>query len=272
MELAEFIFNLKVSLKQKYKDIQPVKVYNNIHDTNTINYIKKELKNFGGIYGFLCKNNNKIYIGSSVNLVNRFMEHRRGKKSNIKLQRAILKYGLSNFYYIVFEFHNAKDENLLVIIESLFLSYFKLRYLYNFKSIATSMLGYKHNSKAKAKMKERYKLYKHPFLGKHHHTLSKKKISLATQGINNPMFGKKHSNKAKYLMSIIKSKPVYFYKLIYNKFELIEIYPNSIYVAKLLNLHKTTIGNYIKNRKIITWKSNKCILTRTLIHNNINEE
>jgi group I intron endonuclease len=100
-------------------------------------------------------------------------------------------------------------------------------------------------------MKERYKISKHPLLGKHHSTLSKKKISLATQGINNPMFGKKHSNQTKDLMSVIKSKPVYFYKLINNKFELIQIYPNSVYVAKLLNLHKTTMEKYIK-KKLIT--------------------
>jgi group I intron endonuclease len=134
------------------------------------------------------------------------------------------------------------------------------------------MLGYKHNSIAIAKMKERYKISKHPLLGKHHSILSKNKISLATQGINNPMFGKKHSNKTKNLMSVIKSKPVYFYKLINNKFELTQIYPNSLYVAKLLNLHKTTIGKYIKNNKLITWKSSKYILSRTPIENDINKE
>lgn len=190
----------------------------------------------------------------------------------MKLQRAILNYGLCNFYYIIFEFHNSDNKDLLVEIETLFLSYFKLRYLYNFKIIATSMLGYKHNSIAKADMKERYKTSKHPLLGKHHSILSKKKISIATQGINNPMFGKKHSNKTKDLMSLIKSKPVYFYILINKKFELTQIYPNSVCVVKLLNLHKTTIGKYIKIKKLITWKSNKYILSRTFIHNNTNKE
>jgi group I intron endonuclease len=125
---------------------------------------------------------------------------------------------------------------------------------------------------AKAKMKERYKISKRPLLGKHHSILTKNKISLSTQGINNPMFGKKHNKITKDLMSVIKSKPVYFYKLIDNKFELTQIYPNSVHVAKLLNLHKTTIGKYIKNTKLITWKSNKYILSRTLIKNNINKE
>jgi group I intron endonuclease len=251
MEFTNLLTNLKISLKKKYRYIRPIKIYENLHNINTINRIKKELKNTRGIYGFLCKTNNKIYIGSSENLVNRYLEHIKGKKSNLKLQRAILKYGLNNFYYLIFEFHN-NNNNILTIIETLFLSYFKLRYLYNFKIVATSMIGYKHSSKTKKKMKNRYKVYKHPFLGKHHNIISKTKISLATKGINNPMFGRKHKKKVKNLMSEIKSKSVYFYKLIDNKFKLVEIYPNSLYVAELLNLHKTTIGRYIKNRKIFT--------------------
>jgi len=49
--------------------------------------------------------NNKIYIESNENLVIIFLEYIRGKKSNKKSQRAILKYRLHNFYYIIFEFH-----------------------------------------------------------------------------------------------------------------------------------------------------------------------
>lgn len=251
MKFTNLLPNLQISLKKKYRDIQPIKIYDNIHNINTINRIKIELNYSRGIYGFLCKKNNKIYIGSSENLVNRFLEHLKGKKSNFKLQRSILKYGLSNFYYLIFEFHN-NNNNLLTTFETLFLSYFKLRYLYNFKIIATSMIGYKHSNISKEKMKKRYKVYKHPFLGKHHNIISKKRISLQTQGVNNPMFGRKHSNKVKKLMSVIKSKQVYFYMLIDNKFKLVQIYPNSLYVAELLNLHKTTIGRYVKNRKIFT--------------------
>jgi hypothetical protein len=67
---TDSLINLDIPLKKKYKNLRPVKVYDNIHDINTINRIKFELKNSKGIYGFLCKNNNKIYIGSSENLVN----------------------------------------------------------------------------------------------------------------------------------------------------------------------------------------------------------
>lgn len=250
MEFKEYLSYYQISLKKKYKDIRPLKVYNNINKVNTVNLIKKELKNYGGIYGFLCKNNSKIYIGSSERLVYRFLEHTRGRKSNIKLQRALLKYGLGNFYYIIFNINNVKDNkninNSLINLETLFISYFKIKYLFNFKIIATSMLGYKHSILAKAKMKERYKIYKHPFLGKHHSMISKEKISLATKGENS----KEHNSKTKDLISAKLSKPVYMYIFVNNKFKLKETYPNSLYVAKLLNLHKTTIGKYIKNKKI----------------------
>jgi len=56
------------------------------------------------------------------------------------------------------------------------------------------------------------------------------------------MFGKKHNYKTKELMSLRKSKLVYLYRLINNKLKLTEIYPNSIDIANILNLHKTTIG------------------------------
>jgi group I intron endonuclease len=252
--------------KHKYKNIQPYKVYDNIDDIETINCIKIELKKSRGIYGFLCKINSKIYIGSSENLVNRFLEHLKGKKSNLKLQRAILKYGLNNFYYIIFELHNSNTKGILVTTETLFLSYFKLKYLYNFKIVATSLLGYKHSKRAIEKMKDRFKKGKHPLLGKHHSSFSKIKISLATKGVNNPMYGKRHNDNTKKLMSSLKSKPVYLYKFFNNnEFKLVKVYPNCIEIAKLLNLHKTTIGRYIKNKKVFFWKSNKYKVSRILI-------
>lgn len=198
----------------------------------------------------MCKSNHKIYIGSSENLVKRFKEQIKGKKSNIRLQRTISTYGLSNFYFVIFESYNVKNKILLTKFESSYLSYFKLNYLYNIKRDATSLVGYKHTEKTKQKLVDRFKKFKHPLLGKHHTDTTKHKISLATKGEKNPMFGKKHSDKSKELISIALGKSVYMYKIIEDKFQLIEIYPNSVKVAKLLNLNKTTIGRYIKKKKI----------------------
>ena len=134
------------------KFIEPKKIYYNIDVHCTQKNIAIELKDYKGIYGFFCVINKKIYIGSSENLVKRFKEHIKGKKSNIYLQNAINEYGLDNFYYIIFEFYNRKDIIMLSDIETKYISYIRADYLYNFKFLATSMLGYKHDLLAKQKM------------------------------------------------------------------------------------------------------------------------
>ena len=53
--------------------------------------LKEDLKSKSGIYGFLCKTNNKLYIDSSIDLSSRFYEHINGSRSNILLQNAINK-------------------------------------------------------------------------------------------------------------------------------------------------------------------------------------
>jgi len=55
---------------------------------------KKELKNKLGIYRFLCKTNNKLYISSSVQLSIRLSRHIKRSHSNILLQKVINKYNL----------------------------------------------------------------------------------------------------------------------------------------------------------------------------------
>ena len=78
-------------LKPNVKNITPCKIYDKIHLKTIMNKIVIELKDNKGIYGFLDKIDNKLYIGSSENLVRRFKEHIKGDKSNIRLQRAIKK-------------------------------------------------------------------------------------------------------------------------------------------------------------------------------------
>jgi len=238
----------------KDKIIKPEKIYNNIENKVTIEKIKKELKGLKGIYGFFCKANQKIYIGSSENLVSRFKEHIKGKKSNIRLQKSIKLYGLSNFYYIVFESYMINQEISLIDLETKYISYVKSLCLYNLKSTATSMLGYKHTLEARQKMVNRFKNSAHPMLGKNHSEEARLKIKLATRGCRNPMYGRKHKNITKELISFALSKPVYIYKLIEGKYILSDVYKNSVEVARKLGLHKTTIGRYIKKKKLLCGK------------------
>lgn len=56
-----------------------------------------------GIYCFVCKINDKKYIGQSVNLLDRYGKHRRKLSGALKLVRAIAKYGWENFEWEVLE-------------------------------------------------------------------------------------------------------------------------------------------------------------------------
>jgi group I intron endonuclease len=192
----------------------------------------------------------KFYIGSSENLSERFKEHIKGKKSNIRLQRSIIKYGLENFQFIIFKFCSKNEENLLIDLETKYLSFFDFKSLYNFKSIASSMLGYKHTEEAIRKMRILNKGKKHPFFGKHHTKESISKISLATKGNKNPMYGKNHSDYTKNLISNSLSRQVFVYKISEKTSELVFVFSNSVKVAYWLGVHKSTIGRYIKSGKV----------------------
>ena len=60
-----------------------------------------------GVYQIICKKNNKIYIGSSKNIISRWRHHtsdlNRNCHSNMFLQEDWNKYGLDNFEFIILE-------------------------------------------------------------------------------------------------------------------------------------------------------------------------
>lgn len=139
--------------------------------------IKEELRNKSGIYGFICKTNNKLYIGSSINLNMRFNNHIKNIKSNVLLQNAINKYNLQDFIFIVFSEEYCEPDKLLSR-EQFYLD--ELKPDFNILKTAGSSLGYKHTEESLAMM------------------------SLANSGDNHPMFGKKRSEETKLLMSLSK--------------------------------------------------------------------
>ena len=111
------------------------------------------------IYKIICKNNNKFYIGSSVNINRRLKDHIRllnkNKHNNIHLQRAWNKYGEQNFRFEIIETVN--DINQLLIKEKWWIENTKC---YDRKigfNIATDtfapMRDKKHSEKTKQKMK-----------------------------------------------------------------------------------------------------------------------
>jgi len=146
-----------------------------LHLTEIPLIIKKELEGKSGIYGFFCKTTGKLYIGSSVQLSERFNRHVKGARSNVLLQNAINKYNIHDFIFIVFEYCEPED---LILREQIYID--SLKPEFNILQVAGSLLGYKHSADSIAK-------------------ISKARI------------GKTHTPVTKALMSVAKGTAIYVY-------------------------------------------------------------
>ena len=225
----------------------PIKIYN---DLSSIKKYKYDLYKKGGVYGIINIskiNRQQQYIGSSLNLFERLSDHIKGRESNNRLQRSISKYGIDNFIFVIYYWH---DDSAVILtdIETEVIKSFPFEDLYNHKKEATSSLGYKHTIEAIKKMKERLKdKTKHPMYGKTHDELTKKIIS--KPGELNPMFGKKHTIETMKKMSLVKSKtPLNLYDKNNN---FIKRFINQVELSIFLNLNKSTIGKHLKSGKLI---------------------
>jgi hypothetical protein len=130
--------------------LKPQKRYVNA-DTDKIN-IFTDNRNKIGIYRWVNNLNGKTYIGSSTNLSVRFYTYfslRSLAKSNRPLERALLKYGFSNFSLEILEYCNKEDA---INREQYYLDKFKPEY--NIVEIAGSTLGYKHTEESLKKMRD----------------------------------------------------------------------------------------------------------------------
>ena len=131
-----------------------------------------------GIY--IIKNilNDKIYVGSSINIKKRFQEHRihlkKRKHTNAHLQKSWDLHGEENFVFVELEYC---DKTLLLEREQAWIDYYKSHKtednIYNICQTAGNTLGRKHTKEAKEK------------ISKNHSDVS---------GENNPMFGKPSPN------------------------------------------------------------------------------
>ena len=89
----------------------------------------------------------KRYIGSSKYIYERFTDHIKGVSSNIRLQRSILKHGITSFNFVIYYYHE-DPAVILTDVETKVIQSFPFEELFNFKKEAYSMLGYKHTAEA----------------------------------------------------------------------------------------------------------------------------
>jgi group I intron endonuclease len=112
-----------------------------------------------GIY--LIKNiiNNKVYVGSAVNIHKRWKEHKKhlkeGKHHSCHLQHAWDKHGEQNFKFEIIE--EVSNPDHLLSYEQVYLDYYKSyeeERGYNICKVAGSQLGMKRTEETRQKMRE----------------------------------------------------------------------------------------------------------------------
>ena len=146
----------------------PILTISNLQDKDSVMSNRKLLLNKGGIYCFINTTNGKQYIGSAKDLYIRLNEHLSKRKSNRALQASILKYGINNFNFCIYEYFSYENKSisskLLTDLESTYIKKFQFSKLYNFMRNATSLEGYKHTDEAKERMVKRFEnKINHPF-------------------------------------------------------------------------------------------------------------
>lgn len=129
--------------------VKPIIVYNNA-DVDKLNILADNKK--AGVYRWVNKISGKTYIGSSTNLRVRMYTYyslRSLAESNRLIDRALLKYGFSNFSLEILEYCDGSEA---IAREQYYMDLLKPEY--NLVKTAGSTLGYKHTPESLIKMRE----------------------------------------------------------------------------------------------------------------------
>jgi group I intron endonuclease len=205
-----------------------------------------------GIYKIINKNNGRYYIGSSINIKNRWNEHKRtlkqNKHDNNFLQKSWNKHGEESFLFEVIEY--VLDLNKLLEREQFYLDLitYDKKMSYNLCKTAGNMLGFKHSDETKNKM-SKSRIGNKNSLGNKHTDETKNKMS-------NSHIGLKHEEKTKILM-INKSKKDILKSIKYKtkisneiRTELLNKYSSGSYstrkLSELYGISKSTIWNIVR--------------------------
>lgn len=154
-----------------------------------------EFNNVSGIYCFENKVNGKKYIGKSINLKKRILDHinslRRSKDDCTYLQNAWNKYGEENFSICIIETSEENIEELEIFYIKEYNS--KSPFGYNLTNGGDGTSGYTwSDEKRKAISGEG-----NPFYGRNHTEETKKKMSNFQSGDKNHNLGRKFSEETK---------------------------------------------------------------------------
>lgn len=159
-----------------------------------------ENKGSAGVYALISKVSNKFYVGSSIKLTDRLLDYMQpaylGQQTRRPILRAIVKYGLINFIFVILETCPTLDT---LQREQYWLDLLKPEY--NLSPTAGSTLGVTISEETKAQLR-----FAH--LGKTHTLETRLQMSETKRGPNNPMFGKSPTEKTRALISSALKGPI----------------------------------------------------------------
>ena len=214
---------------------------------------KIALSGLAGVYAIICNVTGAMYIGSSINMAKRLVDHVVDKDTNVHLQNAINNYGLENFVFVVVEFYEVNPSvsletnkaNLLAMEQKHLDWLFTLpeSFRYNFLSTAGSSLGYTHTPETLVKMS-----------GENNHMYGKVPASAFQPGANNHMYGKTHTPETRAKMSDSHTGITPTNAMTVNVYSidkvLVHSFSSQVAVAQWLGINQYTVSRYIKSRKV----------------------
>jgi len=144
----------------KDKKLNPVFIYENLHLEEIQKILIEVTKGLSGIYLILNKITLDYYIGSASTdrFSTRFKSHLNYKTGNKVVKRAVIKYDLSNFVFMILELF-PEIVNKINNVNLLKLEDFYLKSLlpnYNIVTETGNTFGYKHTDATRLKMKSNY--------------------------------------------------------------------------------------------------------------------
>jgi len=183
---------------------------------NSFDQICKENKRKAGVYVFRSQFSKNFYVGSTIDLSRRFIEHFKSYGSNSIFQRAFRKHGTENFYFYILEYTDS-NRKFLLTCEQKYLDF--LNPIYNIFKVAGSPLGFKH------------------FFS------TRKKMSMVKSGDKHSHFEKTRSEQTRRKISQTLGTTILVYFLTN---QLLYTFSSSVEAAKYLNRNNVTILNYAK--------------------------
>jgi hypothetical protein len=209
--------------------------FSDLHQTEKLKVARDALNGVSGVYCITHTVSETMYVGSSVDIGLRLMDHMFYGSTNPHLLNAIAKYGLAAFVFSILEFCSKKAllEREQFYLDKLFSLPEEKRY--NILPQAVSSLGYKHKDETKAKISESMK----------GNTNTK-----AMKGESNPMYGVRDSAHPSFGLVPVNVVSVNVYNAKDNT--LVQSFHSFAAAAKFLNVSYQTVSRHAKSGKILS--------------------